>query len=291
MGGISVRNCVKGRTGNLSRIAVAAVFGWSTIYPALAQTPPPGPQGAQGYPQGGPPAVQPGAVPPAPQGQPLPPPQTGDQVQPAYSLSELEYLLGPVALYPDPLLAILFPATLFPEQLVEAYNWIIANPGPVQERNFTAVDAFNWDSSVKALVRFPDVIILFHEHMEWAESLGLAFSTQPQDVSNTIQMLRAKAQAVGNLQTTPQQVVTTQEVPTSSGGSGPARTIYIQPADPERIYVPAYDSSEVFTTFATGALAFGAGVLVGSYWNNNWGWNNRPWNSVWVVPPRWVRPP
>ena len=62
MGGISVRNCVKGRTGNLSRIALAAVFGWSTIYPALAQTPPPGPQGAQGYPQGGPPAVQPGAV-------------------------------------------------------------------------------------------------------------------------------------------------------------------------------------------------------------------------------------
>ncbi|MFG1372924.1 DUF3300 domain-containing protein [Xanthobacter oligotrophicus] len=293
---------MKGRAGNWSRVAVAAVFGWSTaVYPVLAQTPPADPQ-VQPVPQAQPvPPVPPAPeVQPAPAVAPVPPPPAAAQAplqaplpvaptQPAntapiYSLSDLEYLLGPLALYPDPLLAILFPATLFPEQIVDAYNWIEANPRRVQARNFAAIDAKNWDSSVKALIRFPDVIRQLHDHMEWTESLGLAFSTQPQDVSNTIQMLRAKAQSVGNLKTTPQQVVTTRE-------EGGQRTIYIQPANPERVYVPVYDSSDVFTTFATGALLFGGGVLVGSAWNNRWGWNNRGWNTVWVNPPGWNQPP
>lgn len=300
MPGVSVRTCVKGRAGNWSRVAVAAVFGWSTaVYPVLAQSPPADPQ-VQPVPQAQPtPPVQPAPeVQPAPAIAPqpvAPPPGTVQAPLPAaptqpantapiYSISDLEYLLGPLALYPDPLLAILFPATLFPEQIVDAYNWIEANPRRVQARNFAAIDAKDWDSSVKALIRFPDVIRQLHDHMEWTESLGLAFSTQPQDVSNTIQMLRAKAQSVGNLKTTPQQVVTTRE-------DGGQRTIYIQPANPERVYVPVYDSSDVFTTFATGALLFGTGVLVGSSWNNRWGWNNRGWNTVWVTPPGWHQPP
>ena len=130
------------------------------------------------------------------------------------------------------------------------------------------------------------------EHLDWTESLGWAFSVQDADVAAVIQMLRAKAESAGNLKSTPEQAVTTRE---ESG----SRVIYIAPTNPERIYVPVYDSSVVFDTVVTGALVFGTAVLVGSAWNNRWGWNNRNWNQVWVRPPgpgwrppvRPIRPP
>jgi hypothetical protein len=90
-------------------------------------------------------------------------------------------------------------------------------------------------------------------------------------------LLRSKAETVGNLKSTTEQTVTTRE----EGGS---RVIYV-PANPERIYVPVYDSSLVFSSALTGALVFGTAVLVGSTWNNRWGWNNRSWNQVWINPP------
>ncbi|MTW18403.1 DUF3300 domain-containing protein [Rhodoplanes serenus] len=262
--------------------------------PAATEVAPPAPDA------GPPPPAPPAAVETTPPPAPVPPPAAASAPEtlapaasqaaaqaadgPAYTLSDLEYMLAPIALYPDPLLAVMLPATLFPEQIVEAYNWIEANPRFVQARNFAQVDRKTWDSSVEALVRFSDVVRLLHDNMEWAESIGLAFSTQPQDVSTTIQMLRAKAQGAGTLKSTPQQVVSTRE---QNGQS----TIYIAPANPERIYVPVYDSATVFTDVATGAVLFGTGVLVGSAWNNRWGWKNRGWNTVWVVPPGWRRPP
>ncbi|MGQ3674418.1 DUF3300 domain-containing protein, partial [Xanthobacter sp. TB0139] len=307
--------------GGWSSLAVAAVFGWSTLMgpavlkPAMAQTPPAGTgasvpsatgndAGAQGWSAGhagagtqmppvGPamspdmlaPAAAPMAAPPAGQrsGLPVAPDQPAQQ-GPLYSMTDLEYLLGPVALYPDPLLAVLFPAAAFPEQLVEADKWIKAHPEAVKKQDFSAVDQMGWDANVKALARFPDVVEMLASNMEWAETLGYAFVTQPDDVSAAIQLLRAKAQEVGNLKTTPQQVVTTRE---NNGQS----TIYITPANPERIYVPSYDSSSVFNTLAAGALLFGGAALVGSVWNNRWGWNNRRWNSIWVPPPPAWRPP
>ena len=87
----------------------------------------------------------------------------------------------------------------------------------------------SWDSSVVALTRFPDVLQMLSDHLDWTESLGSAFSQQPQDVANAIQSLRAQAQKVGNLKTTPQQVVTTRE-------EAGAPVIFIEPAAPDRIY-------------------------------------------------------
>ncbi|RAI34323.1 DUF3300 domain-containing protein, partial [Rhodoplanes roseus] len=222
---------------------------------------------------------------PTAQPAPAPPPSAGQAADgPAYTLSDLEYILAPIALYPDPLIAVLLPATLFPDQIVEAYNWIDANPRFVQARNFAQVDRKSWDTSVKGLVRFPDVVRMLHDNMQWTESIGLAFSTQPQDVSTAIQTLRAKAESAGTLKSTPQQAVSTRD-------DGGQRAIYIAPTSPERIYVPIYDPSTVFTDVAAGALLFGSAVLVGSAWNNRWGWRDRSWNSVWVVPPGWRRPP
>ena len=124
---------------------------------------------------------------------------------------------------------------------------------------------------------------MLSEHLDWTESLGWAYSVQPADVGNVIQLLRSKAEAVGNLKSTTEQIVTTRE----EGGS---KVIYIVPANPERIYVPVYDSSLVFSSALTGALVFGTAVLVGSTWNNRWGWNNRSWNQVWINPPGGWRP-
>ncbi|MEZ0214756.1 MAG: DUF3300 domain-containing protein [Xanthobacteraceae bacterium] len=258
------------RAGNLSRIVVAAVFTWSSVvYPVMAQTPDAPAQ-------------------PPPDAVPAPPPPPAAAAPPAapvpvYSMTDLQYLLEPIALYPDPLLALILPAATFPDQLIEADEWIIANAAAVKRRDFRAADAKNWDPNVQALTRFPDVVALLTEHIDWTESLGTAAALQPDDVAAAIQLLRAKAESVGNLTSTPQQVVTTRVEQNT-------RTIYIAPANPERIYVPVYDSSTVFTTAAVGALAFGAGVLVGSSWNNRWGWNNRRWNNVWVRH-YWAPPP
>lgn len=268
-------------TDPFPRIVAATVLGLSSLIPpAAAQTVPPAPAE-----QSTPPVPASPPVPAAPGAQTLPVAPEPVPQKPVYSISDLQYILGPIALYPDPLLAVLLPAAAFPEQIVDADQWIAANPDKVRQDDFAEIDAKPWDSSVQALTRFPDVIEMLTDHIDWTQSLGMAFALQPDDVGTTIQMLRAKAEKTGNLQTTPQQVVRTRE---DSG----SRVIYIEPATPERIYVPMYDPVTVFDTAVPSALMFGTGIIVGSAWNNRWGWNNRHWNQIWVHPPAWHwRPP
>ena len=245
-------------TGNGPRLAMAVLLVWTTaVEPMLAQT-------AQQTPSSEAAVV--------------------GQVTPQYSIEDLSYLLEPIALYPDPLLALILSASTFPVQIVEAERWIAFNPISVRRGDFSEVDAMDWDSSVKALARFPDVIRMLADHLDWTESLGTAVAAQTSDVTTAIQLLRAKAETLGNLKSTPEQTVTARD----EGGS---RIIYVSPANPERIYVPVYDPRIVFSSSAAGAIAFGVGVLVGSAWSNRWGWNNRRWNQIWITPPVWHPPP
>ena len=241
------------------RVSVIGLFTWtSTVYPVLAET--------TQAPAAGPPAAP------------------AASATPVYSISDLEFLLGPVALFPDPLLMLTLQAATFPEQVDEADLWIVNNPKAVERRDFTVIDAKDWDPSVLALSRFPEVIELLARNLDWSQSVGAAFALQPDDVAATIQLLRAKAKDLGNLKTTQQQVVTVRE-------ESSKQIIYIAPANPVRIYVPTYDPTTVFVSAVPAALAFGAGVLVGSSWNNRWGWNDRRWNTVWVYRPVWHPPP
>jgi hypothetical protein len=243
------------RLQKFSRVAAAALLTFSTsIDPILAQTSP-----ADAPPAGNAPAAD----------------------AKVFSLTDLEYLVGPIALYPDPLIALILPASTFPLQVVQADRWLSTNADAVKKNDFSGAEAQGWDSSVVALIRFPDVLHMMSDHLDWTQSLGSAFSQQPQDVANAVQSMRAQAQKVGNLQTTPQQVVTTR---VESG----APVIFIEPAVPDRIYVPVYDPGVVFTSVVATGLIFGTGVLVGSAWNNRWGWNNRGWNTVWINQPVWV---
>ena len=251
--------------GKASTLLVLAVFGWtSTVYPAVAQSS--------------------GAATSVPTQDAAPNAAAEEADVPHYSMSDIEYLLGPIALFPDPLLALVLPAATFPQHVDEADLWVQKHPEAVKGGDFSDVDKKAWDPSVKALTRFPDVLEMLAGHLDWTESLGVAFANQPDDVAATIQMLRAKAEALGNLPSTPEQVVTSRQ-------EGDRRVIYVTPASPERIYVPVYDSTRVFTSAVPGALAFGTGVVVGAAWNNRWGWNNRRWNQVWIDRPVWHAPP
>ncbi len=193
---------------------------------------------------------------------------------------ELEQLLAPIALYPDSLLAQILVASTYPLEVVEADRWVQRNKDLKGDQLNDALDKTSWDLSVKALVPFPDILATMSEKLDWTQKLGDAFLAQESEVMSTIQKLRGKARAEGNLQDTEQQKVIVQ-----------GDAIEIQPANPTVIYVPSYNPTVVYgswgypsyppyyfnpvgATIATGVLGFAAGVAVGSAWNSGWGhWN------------------
>src|SRR3954464_11924164 len=147
---------------------------------------------------------------------------------------ELDQILAPIALYPDPLLAQILMACGYPLEIVEAARWQKANPNLKGDAALQAVKDLEWDTSVKSLVAFPDVLKQLNEHLDWTQKLGDAMIGQQADVADSIQRLRTRAAKAGNLQSTPQQAVTTQ-------GSGDNVQYIIEPASPEIVYVPQYN--------------------------------------------------
>ena len=196
---------------------------------------------------------------------------------------ELDQMLAPIALYPDGLLSQILMASTYPLEIVEAARWSKANPTLKGDAAVQAVKDKDWDTSVKSLVAFPDVIANLSEHLDWTQKMGDAMIGQEGDVADSIQRLRAKAAAAGNLQTTAQQTVTTQ-------GSGDSVQYVIQPTNPEVIYVPSYSPSwaygawpypaypPVYYPFA-GALArgflWGAGFAAAGAIFGGWNWGGR----------------
>src|SRR5271170_1752407 len=196
---------------------------------------------------------------------------------------QLQQLVAPIALYPDSLVAQILAASTFPAEIVEADRWVQANPDLKGDDLAKAVDQQTWDPSVKALTAFPSVLANMDKNLSWASSLGDAYYNQQADVMNAIQVMRQKAQETGNLKDTPQQTVQTQ-------GSD----IVIQPAQPDVVYVPAYDPWSVYgypiapwpywynypgIWFGGPYLSFGLGFGIGFYGGYGWGWNS--WGANW----------
>ena len=196
---------------------------------------------------------------------------------------QLEQLVAPIALYPDSLVAQILAASTFPEQVVEAERWVTANPNLQGEALGQAVDQQPWDPSVKALAAFPSVLGNMDKNLSWTSSLGDAYYNQQQDVMDAVQVMRQRAQGAGSLRTTPQQTVTTQ-------GS----TIIVQPANPDVVYVPAYDPWLVYggpivawpgwypypgIWYGGPYLSFGVGFGIGFYGGFGWGWPH--WGFDW----------
>ncbi len=173
-----------------------------------------------------------------------PPYDEQDQSQPdpeaqALSAEDLEQLLAPIALYPDSLLAQVLAASTYPAEVAIADQWVqqmrAAGDGSPDQIAAGANAQTNWDPSVKALTAFPDVLDLLNHDLEWTTNLGNAYYNQPQDVMQTVQVLRDRAEQAGNLQSTPQE-----EVQNDQG------YIDLAPTDPQVVYVPTYNPWEVY---------------------------------------------
>jgi hypothetical protein len=167
---------------------------------------------------------------PAPplEAQPSPPVAAQPSAQP-FTEEELKQLVGPIALYPDALIALILPASTVPSDLVLAARFVASKGDPAQAANQP------WDDSIKSLVRYPDIVKWMDQNLEWTTQLGEAFLDQPADVMNAVQQLRAQARAAGTLVDTPQQKIVEEK-----------SYIRIVPAEPEVIYVPQYDPEVVF---------------------------------------------
>jgi hypothetical protein len=158
---------------------------------------------------------------------------------PALSAEDLEQLLAPIALYPDSLLAQVLAASTYPAQVAVADQWVqqmrAAGYNSPDQIAAGANAQTNWDPSIKALTAFPDVLDLMNHDLEWTSNLGNAYYNQPQDVMQTVQVLRDRAEQAGNLQSTPQE-----EVQNDQG------YVELAPTNPQVVYVPTYNPWDVY---------------------------------------------
>lgn len=203
-----------------------------------------------------------------------------------FTSEQLDQLLAPIALYPDSLLAQTLMAATYPLEVVEAARWSQANPNLKGDAAVAAVKDKSWDVSVKSLAAFPQTLAMMDKNLDWTQKVGDAMIGQQKDVAASIQRLRAKAEAAGNLKTTPQQKVTTTP---ATGGA----TIVIEPANPETIYVPYYNPTWAYgpwpypayppiyyppppyygAALMTGMM-FGLGIAAGGAIFGGWNWNH-----------------
>src|SRR5262245_35125641 len=153
---------------------------------------------------------------------------------------KLDALVAPIALYPDPLLAQTLAASTYPLEVIQLQQWIANNRYLKDQALADAVEMQPWDPSVQVMVAFPDVVKLLSDNVAWMTDLGNAFLAQQADVMDAVQRMRARAQTNGNLNTTPEQTVQMQTVENGE------QDIVIEPADPEMIYIPSYDSTVVY---------------------------------------------
>jgi hypothetical protein len=205
--------------------------------------------------------------------------------------AQLEALVAPIALYPDPLLANVLAASTYPLEVVQADRWITEHKSLNGDRLKQEVDKQSWDDSVKALAGTSAVLSMMSEKIDWTKSLGDAVLAQQPDVMDAIQRLRLKAQANNKLVSTKQQKVSVQQ---EEG----KQIVVIEPAEADTMYVPYYEPATVYGDWpypeyppyyfgapsyigagviATG-LAFGTAWAIGrwgNYWGGGFNWSNR----------------
>jgi Protein of unknown function (DUF3300)/Chaperone of endosialidase len=210
--------------------------------------------------------------------------------QPLLKPAELDQLLAPMALHPDPLLSEVLIASTYPLEVVQADRWAKSNKALKGDALTAALAKQSWDDSVKSLVQVPSVLAMMSEQLDWTQRLGDAVLAQQADVMDSIQRLRARARANGKLESTKEQTVTVKT-------EDQKQYVVIEPTSPTEIYVPYYEPAAVYgdwpdpdyapyyfpppygyipgAALATG-VAFAAGVAVRhAFWGNcDWGRGN-----------------
>ena len=226
-----------------------------------------------------------------PQGYPQSYPQSGyAQAQPSaqpLSADQIEQLVAPIALYPDALVAQIVAAATYPAQVVGADHWLQTQGYLPPDQIAYAADAQPWDPSVKALTAFPQVLAQMDHDLEWTTDLGNAYYNQPQDVLQTIQVMRQRAQAAGTLQNTPQEAVSYDQ-----------GYIELAPPNPQVVYVPSYNPWDVYgqpvqpyhgfsllgslqSLAGSAPMRFGLGVAMSAFSHTPFGWAG--WALNWLT--------
>jgi len=198
---------------------------------------------------------------------------------------QLQALVAPIALYPDPLVAQVLGASTFPDQVAVANYWLQQHKDLTGSSLMQEVNGQSWDASVKALTQFPSVLDNMANNLSWTSSLGEAYHNQQSDVMAAIQTLRHQAQAAGKLKSGSQIKVVDQS----------PQTIVIEPANPQVVYVPQYNPATIYgypyvtpgysagDVAAAGVIGFGAGIAVGALMDGGgccgWGWG--AWGCNW----------
>ncbi|MDR3389880.1 MAG: DUF3300 domain-containing protein [Rudaea sp.] len=206
-------------------------------------------------------------------------PPAGDN--PSFSQEELDQMLAPIALYPDPLLSQILMAATYPLEVVQAARWSGAHPDMKGDAAVQAVADQNWDPSIKALIAFPQVLQTLDQKIEWTERLGDAFLAQQSQVMDTVQQLRRKAQQAGNLNSNAQIAVNQAD-----------DAIEIAPSNPDEVYVPYYDPNVIYGSWWwpgyppvfwspwpgygwNGGFAWGIGIGIGAdFFFGSWDWRH-----------------
>src|SRR5579862_566009 len=199
---------------------------------------------------------------------------------------QLQQLVAPIALYPDALVAQILAGATYPDQVVEADRWLQQHTNLKGEQLGKEVDKQPWDSSVKALVEFPSFLANMDKNLSWTSSLGDAYVSQQKDVMEAVQEMRDRAEKAGNLKNTDQEKVKKE-----------GKTIVIEPADADVVYVPEYDPWLVYGDpigiwpgwysypglyIGVPGIAFGLGFGIGFFGGFGWGWGH--WGFGWHGP-------
>src|SRR5438477_8974939 len=216
--------------------------------------------------------------------------QENGQEQAKISNEQLDSLVAPIALYPDPLLAQTLACSTYPLEIIQLQQWLGKNKNLKDKALVDAVQTRDWDASVQAIAAFPDLVKQLSENIKWTTDLGNAFLAQQSDVMDAVQRMRVKAKDNGNLKSNEQQKVETKVIESKS-------VVVIQPSSPEVVYVPSYNPTVVYGPpvypyppvaypppgyYAAGmAISFGVGMAIGAAWggggwccNSGWGSNN-----------------
>ena len=195
---------------------------------------------------------------------------------------QLDSLVAPIALYPDPLLTQTLVASTYPLEIIQLQQWLAKNKNLKDKALADAVKKQDWDPSIQAMAALPDVVKQMAENIKWTTDLGNAFLAQQSDVMDAAQRMRKKAKDAGNLKSSEQQKVETQVVESK-------QVIVIQQASPEVVYVPSYNPTVVYGApvypyppiaypppgyYAAGmAISFGIGIAMGAAWGGGWGYH------------------
>jgi hypothetical protein len=206
----------------------------------------------------------------------------------------LEKLVAPIALYPDQVVGLILAASVNSQEVLDGGNWLLQNQDLKGDQLNAAAQKAGFGAPMVALVQFPTVVDMMCQQIDWTRQLGAAFTSDQGSVLNAVQSMRAQAEMVGNLKSTPQQKV---ETSTDKGQT----VIEVKPADPTVIYVPQYNPTVVYTTppppapppestvstgaaVATGLLAFGVGVMIGNAMSDNYCYPHWGAGAVYVGP-------